>query len=60
VLAAAGGGLGPGGATLVADEAVAAELWARLLAEARARMAPWSEAGGSLALCVRCLTSFAS
>ena len=39
VLAAAGSGLGPAfpGATLVADEAVAAELWARLLEEVGTR-----------------------
>jgi len=59
VLAAAGGGLGPGGATLIADEAVAAELWARLLAEVREcgllvreRPETWA--------CTRCSSSLAS
>ncbi|KAK9827660.1 hypothetical protein WJX81_004517 [Elliptochloris bilobata] len=48
VLAAAGAGLGDAfpGATLVADEAVAAELWARLLAEGAVPMGEegWDEA----------------
>lgn len=35
VAAASGSGLGSGGATLIADEAVAADLWAKLLAEVR-------------------------